>query len=163
MVAEHQPGATFNLNGGVYVPVWGGERGDGAFPSDTFTLAKESTISTTTTSNVGPGTVYTSPIQVRWKSSDHLYPHPLSTSAKAGIGVGVALVGFIIIGVIAWMFRQRRSSRLKSYIPKMISHKEPSPILENPELPVSNATDITKSSATQVEHWPGAVFSGAGN
>jgi hypothetical protein len=67
--------------------------------SDTLSLTSESII--LMTAGVGLGTVYASVIQVRWKSSDDLYSHSLSSGAKAGIGVEVVLISFIIIGIIA--------------------------------------------------------------
>jgi hypothetical protein len=122
----------------------------------TLILTSESTISMT--AGVGPGTVYASAIQVRWKSSDDLYSHPLSSGAMAGIGVGVVLISFVIIGIIAWVIRRRHSRRHQSSTPERIPHGEPSTFFEKPELQASKLTETISPSATKLEHSSGADF-----
>ena len=68
------------------------------FTDISFSLPSKSTISMTTSNRTG--IVYASAIQVCWKSGGNVYSHSLSSGAKAGIGVGVALISLIIFGII---------------------------------------------------------------
>lgn len=100
-------------------------------------------ISSHVTSYTQPFTAYESTIAIAWASKDlkSFSPtsaplqeaksaasasNPLSTGAKAGIGVGVTIAGLLLLSFVLWMFWRRKRSRKAAVRPRS-DHK--------PELP----------------------------
>ena len=83
------------------------------------TFSSTSTIPTTTSSSTLPPATQAS-----------LPNKGLSTGAQAGIGVGAAIGGLVILALVFWSFRRRRSNKKSQ--PSELGSEQVPPLLEKP-------------------------------
>ena len=129
-----------------------------------YTQTSASTISYTqisastifSTSNIAPGTVYASGIQVRWTGEYPLNQSPsptsqspgLSSGAKAGIGLGVVVAVFLLVCIVAWFLLRRRAKRRKIYVSHEPAWEKPYAQTGKGELPAPSPTNEHLSPRT---------------
>jgi hypothetical protein len=112
----------------------------------TYTQISASTIFST--SNIAPGTVYASGIQVRWTGEYPLSQSPgLSSGAKAGIGLGVIAAVFLVC-IVAWFLLRRRAKRRQIYVSHEPTWEKPYAETGKGELPAPSPTNERSSPRT---------------
>jgi hypothetical protein len=107
------------------------------------------------TTGVGPGTVYASGIQIRWKSTDFPGPPHLSSGAIAGISISVILAILIPLGIGAWLCLRRRSKHRDAHVSDYVPEKDHPVDGGMSELPPQDNKDIVFPASPRVGPFSG--------